>query len=143
MRVLTVCTGNVARSPALALLLADARPDWEVRSAAAGAKARPGRRMARPMRALLAQAGLGDAADAHRSQLVAEALEGWTPDVVVTAAAVHTRRMAALAPHLPVHACSPPLKDPAFGGEPAYAELWPKLLLTVDALARDLDKVPG
>lgn len=137
MHVTIICTGNVARSPALAVLLAEARPDLTVTSAAVGAKATAGRRMARPMRELLTAYGRPDAAEAHRSQLLADFPT--LPDVAVATAPVHARRLAALAPELAVVRINP-IPDPAFGGAAAYARVWPLLVEAAEHLARALPR---
>lgn len=115
--VTVVCTGNVARSPALATLLAALRPDLYVGSAAVGAHARPGRRMARPMRQLLTEHGHPQAATTHRARLLTALAD---PGLVICCAPVHTTRLAALGICAPHHQLDPPVPDPAFGGGPAY-----------------------
>lgn len=138
MRVVTVCTGNVARSVALGLLLGDLRPDLDITSAAVGAKAQPGRRCARPMRRLLAEAGHATAAEEHRSTLYMEL--GERPDLVIACAPVHVRRLESLDPGATVELCAPPIPDPAFGGEEAYLKAWP---LLVGAARHFATNIPG
>jgi protein-tyrosine-phosphatase len=130
-----VCTGNVARSAALGILLADYRPDLDVRSSAVGRKAVDGRRCARPMRKLLADAGYAKQAEAHRSRVFDPAKR---VDVVVASAAVHVRRLSELGVTAHVIALDPPLPDPAFGGEAAYAEVWPMIVEAAQKLAKEL-----
>lgn len=132
MNVTVVCTGNVARSAALGILLAAARPDLHVTSAAVGRKAAAGRRCARPMRDLLTAAGYGPEAEAHRSRLL-DLTD--PPDLIVATAHVHQRRLAELGSDLPVVPVEPPLPDPAFGGAAAYAEVWPRIVAAAQWLA--------
>jgi protein-tyrosine-phosphatase len=101
VRILTVCTGNVARSAMLGFMLAtlgeDLGLDWRVRTA--GTHVIEGSTMSSRTRdALLAIDGLGEHRySAHRSrQLVAEDLD-WA-DVVLAAEADHVRFARALAP---------------------------------------------
>lgn len=134
MRVLVVCTGNVARSPALHCLLATQRPDLQVTSAGVGSRARAGRRMARPMRDILTRLGFGEFATAHRSTPIWEAEPA---DLIVTVAPVHARRLDALGIRTP-HLAVGPIADPAFGGVEAYREVWPEIIRAADWLAREL-----
>lgn len=138
-RVMVVCTGNVARSPALATLLAYARPDLTVTSAAVGARAQPGRRMARPMRELLTDHGHGYAAAQHRSHLFDPADP---PDIAIAVAPVHVRRLHKLAPDVPVIRTTH-IPDPAFGGPPAYHRVWPLLVAAAAELAVALPHDPA
>lgn len=132
MRITIVCTGNVARSVALAALLSDYRPDLTVDSAAVGRKASPGRRAARPMRALLDQAGHGDLAEDHRSRLWADLPR---PDLTVACAPVHLQHLSRLDPAAPTLLADPTIPDPAFGGLEAYERAWPLLLQAARNLA--------
>ena len=139
MRVTIVCTGNVARSPALAALLAARRPDLDVTSAAVGLRAKPGRRMARPMRDRLTAAGHADAAEQHRSALLAPD----PADVVVAVAPIHSRRLADSGYPGAVLALDPAIPDPAFGGEAAYETVWPMLVGAADYLSTLLPEAPA
>lgn len=125
--VVVVCTGNVARSPALGTLLAEERPDLRVTSAAVGAKAAAGRRMARPMRELMTGAGYGAVAQAHRSRLLADVLAAEHVDLVVCCAEVHVKRLALIPGAPPFVPVKPPLPDPAFGGQAAYERVFPMI----------------
>jgi protein-tyrosine phosphatase len=120
-RIVVVCTGNVARSPALAAVLQMRRADLDVSSAAVGRKAVAGLPMKRPMREILEREGYGDASP-HRSRLLAE-LE-WEPDLVVCCAPVHMGRVKEILPGVPSTLCSPVVPDPAFGGIEAYERSW-------------------
>ena len=140
MRVVIVCTGNVARSPALALLLSDLRPDLDVSSAAVGLKAKQGRRCARNMRLLLAEAGHVEAAENHRSRLYIDLPE--RPDVVVACAPIHVKRLAAVDPEANVMECSPPIPDPAFGGMDSYLSAWPLLVKAAHHFAHIIPGAP-
>lgn len=137
--VLVVCTGNVARSPAIAILLQRARPDLHVISAALGSKATAGRRMARPMRLLLTLAGLGAEAEAHRSQLVTdEMMEQYFCAIAPTRTHVVRLRQRGFAGVIWEFERVP---DPAFGGVPAYDEVWPIINRVAANAARVIPKV--
>lgn len=133
--ITVVCTGNVARSAAMGILLQDARPDLQVYSAAVGAKAKRGRRMAKPMRELMAQAGFGEDAEAHRSRLLEDVPSS---DLVICTAPVHLRRLQEMEDQSPHMLLDPALPDPAFGGRPAYARVWPMILDAVQNLGEVL-----
>ena len=135
MIVNIVCTGNVARSAALGILLADNRPDLTVISSAVGKRAVDGRRCARPMRALLAEYGYAEQAETHRSRVFDPDEQ---VDVIVASAAVHVRRLSELGATAQIIALDPPIPDPAFGGEAAYAEVWPMIEAAVQKLSREL-----
>lgn len=132
MTVCIVCTGNVARSPAIEILLRGLRPDLTVISAAVGLKAQAGRVMAKPMRQLLTSAGHVVAADAHRSRLITDVPVG---AVCYAVAPVHMKRLAArgIAGHY-----IGPIPDPAFGGREAYERVWPLIVAAANELARTL-----
>jgi len=138
-RILVVCTGNVARSPAMEILLRHYRPDLRVTSAAVGERARDGRPMARPMRTRMAQLGLATAAARHRSRTFATALRsGDNPQLVLAMASNHVARLEALQfDDAPVRMIGP-IADPAFGGEPAYDRALQQLLVAVSELAAEL-----
>jgi protein-tyrosine-phosphatase len=122
VRVTVVCTGNVARSPALAAVLQRRFPRSEITSAAVGRKAVAGAVMKRPMREILEREGLGWHAEHHRSRLLGE-LE-WDPDLVICCAPVHMQRAAEILPGVPRMLCEPVIPDPAFGGAEAYERAW-------------------
>lgn len=134
MRIVVVCTGNVARSPALAWMLHLRRPDLQVDSAAVGERAVAGRPMAKRMRDLLYMTGeeAGMYAMGHRSKLLADAGK---PDLIIATAPVHMRRLEILAPATARLLCSPVIADPAFGGEAAYGKAWSQLTENADKLA--------
>jgi protein-tyrosine-phosphatase len=133
--VVVLCTGNVARSPALAALLHRSRPDLKVLSAAIGVNAKNGRLVARPMRNLLTRHGLGDAAQ-HRSQRWDDLLRVVKPNYVVAVAQVHLHRLSAEWRERALYVG--PIPDPAFGGEEAYERVWPMLEEAADRLATTL-----
>lgn len=143
--VVVLCTGNVARSAALGILLADARPDLDVTSAAIGANATAGRRMAKPMRERFADSPLAAKAESHRSRLLVDAFAARKHiDILICTAAVHVRRLTAVTRELgidrppPYWLLDPPLPDPAFGGRPAYAQVWPMIQGAAQTVARHL-----
>lgn len=85
-RVVMICTGNVVRSPAAALLLDAALKDWDVTVSSAGLYAEAGRPIAEPMARLLRSEGLDPSAHGARpltARLVEEA------DVVLGLARLH------------------------------------------------------
>jgi protein-tyrosine-phosphatase len=127
--VCIVCTGNVARSPAIEILLRGLRPDLTVISAAVGLKAKAGRVMAKPMRELLTGAGYGEQALAHRSQLITDVPPG---AVFYAVAPVHMRRLTARGVR---GWYIGPIPDPAFGGREAYGEVWPLIVAAAERLA--------
>jgi protein-tyrosine-phosphatase len=120
-RVVVVCTGNVARSPALAAVLQARRPDLDVSSAAVGRRAVVGAPVKRAMRDILIREGFTEAAEG-RSRLLAE-LE-WEPDLIVCCAAVHMERAKEILYGVPRTLCDPVIPDPAFGGTEAYEAAW-------------------
>lgn len=131
MRITVVCTGNVARSPALAAVLQLAHPEIDVNSAAVGRKAAAGLPMKRPMREILEREGYGDASG-HRSRLLGE-LE-FTPDLVVCVAPVHVERVREILRGVPTLLCNPVIPDPAFGGPEAYERAWALINTAVDGI---------
>lgn len=136
MLVCVVCTGNVARSPTLAYMLQHLRPDLEVVSAAVGERAVAGRPMARPLRELLTNYGLGEAAEQHRSQLFVH-LER-RPDVIIAFQRSHLKRLAELG--CGVEPLFYHIKDPAFGGLDGYVEAWNLIAQLASYLARTLPR---
>lgn len=139
MRVTVVCTGNVARSVALAALLGPLRPDLDVDSAAVGTKAKNGRRAARQMRLLLTYAGHGQLAEDHRSRVWADLPR---PDLTVACAPVHLTHLHRLDPAAPTVLANPTIPDPAFGGAAAYDRAWPLLVQAARHLATTLPEGP-
>lgn len=129
LRVIVVCTGNVARSPALAAILQLRNFSTDFSSAAVGRKALAGLPVKQQMRKILEREGYGDASP-HRSRLLTE-LE-WTPDVVVCCAPVHLKRTREILPDVPQLLCQPVIPDPAFGGPEAYEVAWQLMLRASD-----------
>lgn len=121
MRIAVVCTGNVARSPALARVLQEMYPHHTFSSAAVGLKATRGRKMAKPMREILTQCGWGDYAETHRSKLFMDLDE---PHIAIAAAPVHMKYLAAIAPDIPHMLSDPVIFDPAFGTREGYERCW-------------------
>lgn len=140
MRVVIVCTGNVARSPALACLLRLHRPDLTVDSAGVGVNAKAGLRMKRHMRELLSDNVEGsprwDAAESHRS-VRWDMLEG-DVDIAVGVVPVHIERLKILAPNVKRVLTIPRIKDPAYGGLEAYLLAWEQIKLAAEMLADEL-----
>lgn len=132
MKITVVCTGNVNRSPALAIMLARQRPDFKIDSAAVGTKAKPGRPMARPMRELMAGIGFAVQAEKHRSKLLIDCEK---PDLIIATAGVHVKRLIDMAYPVDVLALTPPLPDPAFG---THDQVFPAIRAAAFYLARDL-----
>jgi protein-tyrosine phosphatase len=132
-RVVVVCTGNVARSPALAAILQMRCFGTDVSSAAVGRKAVAGAPVKRAMREILEREGYGDAST-YRSRLLAE-LE-WTPDLVVCCAPVHMERVREILPGVPRTLCDPVIPDPAFGGAEAYELAWGLIQAAADDILR-------
>lgn len=126
MRVVVVCTGNVARSPALKILLAANRPDLQVESAGMGHGAVNGLLMRKHMREILAEAGYGPEAAAHRSRRW-DAVDG-VPDLAVGVAPVHMQRLAEAAPDVPRLLTRPAVKDPAYGDRGTYLVAWEQIM---------------
>lgn len=135
-RIVVVCTGNIARSPALAAVLGKRCDDLDVSSAAVGRKAVAGLPMKRRMREILAREGLGVEAEGHRSKLLTE-LE-WTPDLLIAVAPVHMSRLAEILPDVPRILCEPPIPDPAFGGPEAYEIAWHLIQQAADGMLQGL-----
>lgn len=126
MIVTVVCTGNVARSPALAWLLAEKRMDLHVQSAAVGRHAKPGLRMRKHMRELMDEHGMGASlhADQHRSRLFTDMPAA---DLIIACAPVHMARLQELAPDVPRHMCLPVISDPAYAGADGYKKAWDQI----------------
>lgn len=128
--MVVVCTGNVARSPALAAVLQKRFPRDQISSAAVGRKAVAGLPVKRPMREIMQREGLGWYAERHRSTLLAE-LE-WEPDLIVCCAAVHMTRVKEICPGVPRTLCDPVIPDPAFGGVEGYERAWELIQAAAD-----------
>jgi protein-tyrosine phosphatase len=138
-RVTVVCTGNVARSPALAAVLQKRFPRTEVTSAAVGRKAVAGSVVKRQMREILEREGFSEAAGG-RSRLLAE-ME-WEPDLVVCCAPVHMERTREILPGVARMLCSPVIPDPAFGGAAMYERAWELIQAAADDILREV-LMPG
>lgn len=142
MRVIVVCTGNVARSPALAEFLRFMRPDLSVESAGVGVKTRSGLRMKKPMRELLwseewcSQLAIQD----HRSRRWDELEDPERIDLAVAVAPGHMKRLAILAPDVPRMITVPAIKDPAYGPAEGYLLTLVQIKLAVEWLAQE---IPG
>jgi len=95
MQVLTVCTGNLARSPAMERLFDAALSHAGVRVASAGTGAAVGEPMAEPMAALLRS--VGARADHFAARQLTEDMV-LDADVVITATRAHRTSTVSLAP---------------------------------------------
>jgi protein-tyrosine-phosphatase len=140
MKVIVVCTGNVARSPALACLLQAGRQDMEVGSAAVGHRAVSGLRMRKPMRDIMAWYGYATYADLHRSRLLADCDR---PDLIIAVAPVHMKRLEEIAPGIPRLLCDPVIPDPAFGNRTAYEHAWDCIVDAAGTLMCELPDAAG
>jgi protein-tyrosine-phosphatase len=132
MNVTVVCTGNVARSPAMARVLMEMCPQHTFYSAAVGARALPGRVMACPMREILVQHGFGEYAKAHRSKLFADRTED--PDLVIACAPVHMKHLERIAPDVKRLLSNPIIFDPAFRSN-EYKACWDLIIRAANVLA--------
>ncbi|MCL2455077.1 MAG: low molecular weight phosphatase family protein [Micrococcales bacterium] len=95
MRVLAVCTGNLARSPAIERLLDAAVSHTDIVTASAGTSAREGEPIVAPMAALLRSVGArtdGFAARQLTEDVIAES------DLIITASRSHRSAVVSLAP---------------------------------------------
>ncbi|MDX2377987.1 low molecular weight phosphatase family protein [Microbacterium sp. LRZ72] len=98
IELLTVCTGNVARSPLAEALLRARLPTDGIHIASAGTRALVGRGMTDEALALVsAHEGDVSGAEAHRARLVTERLLT-EPHVVLAMAREHRRQVVELAP---------------------------------------------
>lgn len=98
IQILTVCTGNICRSPVAALVLEHRLADLGVVATSAGVRARDGVRM--PVEAAELAAAHGVPADriaAHGARYLAEAMLE-TPDLVLAMDRDHRRAIVELAP---------------------------------------------
>lgn len=138
-RVTVVCTGNVARSPALAAVLAGLLPDVAITSAAVGRRAVAGAPVKRAMRAIMEREGYGGRAG-HRAILLAE-IE-WTPDLIVCCAPVHMDRAREILPGVPRTLCDPVIPDPAFGDAGSYERAWELIKAAADDILHRSDNPP-
>ncbi|MFS0868159.1 low molecular weight phosphatase family protein [Microbacterium sp. 179-B 1A2 NHS] len=98
IQILTVCTGNICRSPLAAQLLAHRMADIGVEATSAGIRARNGDRMPIEAVELAMGAGiLGDTSNAHRARFLTEALLQ-DPELVLAMDRGHRREVVELAP---------------------------------------------
>jgi protein-tyrosine phosphatase len=98
IEILTVCTGNICRSPLAAQMLATRLADLAPRIHSAGTRARDGHAMTPEAADLARSVGVGaDASAAHRSRFLTEAHLG-TPDLILAMDRTHRRAVAELAP---------------------------------------------
>lgn len=87
-RVLLVCTGNTCRSPLAEVMLAQLRPDWEVRSA--GVHTEEGLPASQHSQQVARDLGLN--LEEHRSQPVTAELVAW-PDHILCLTDFHRQRL--------------------------------------------------
>lgn len=98
IQILTVCTGNICRSPLAAQVLASRLADIGVDATSAGTRARNGDRMPPEAAELALAAGvLGDTSNAHRARYLTEALL-MDPDLILAMDRDHRRAIVELAP---------------------------------------------
>ncbi|GAA3930368.1 low molecular weight phosphatase family protein [Microbacterium soli] len=96
--ILTVCTGNICRSPLAETVLATRIADLDVRVHSAGTQALVGHAMPPEARELAERNGVAPAgAAAHRARLLTESLMH-AADLVLTMTAQHTTAAVQLAP---------------------------------------------
>lgn len=96
--ILTVCTGNICRSPLAETVLAARLADLDVRVHSAGTQAMVGHGMPREARALAERNGVAAAdAAAHRARLLTDALMR-DADLVLTMSAQHSSTAVELEP---------------------------------------------
>ncbi|WP_394278724.1 low molecular weight phosphatase family protein [Microbacterium sp.] len=98
IQILTVCTGNICRSPLAAQVLAHRLSDLGVEVTSAGTRARADDRMPVEAAELALAAGvLAESSHAHRARYLTEALlQG--PDLVLAMDRDHRREIVELAP---------------------------------------------
>lgn len=137
MRVLIVCSGNIARSPTLAALLQARRPDLTVTSAGLSQHA-GGKRMARRMRDYLATVGLRAQAEHHRSRGFEAALAQDDPHLIIATTEHHAELVQSRCRVL----CQTTehVNDPAFGGAEGYAAAWTQLQRIAEQLEQTLPR---
>lgn len=98
MEILTVCTGNICRSPLTAVILATRLADLGVRVHSAGTRGLDAAAMTPEAIDLALEYGVADVdADAHRSRFLTESLLT-SPDLILTMTRDHRREVAELAP---------------------------------------------
>lgn len=98
MEILTVCTGNICRSPLAALLLSTRLADLGVDVSSAGVRGLASAPMTPEAIDLALERGVGEAdADAHRSRFLTEGMLV-APDLILAMTRDHRRMIAELAP---------------------------------------------
>lgn len=98
IEILTVCTGNVCRSPLAATLLATRLADLDVRVTSAGTYGLQGEQMTDDTKRLAAQLAVDPAqVDAHRAAYLTEA-HLVAPDLILAMSREHRRRIVELNP---------------------------------------------
>lgn len=98
MEILTVCTGNICRSPLAELLLATRLDDLGAQVASAGVRGLPAAPMTPEAIDLAVHYGVAEAdADAHRSRYLLEPMLV-APDLILAMTRDHRRAIAELAP---------------------------------------------
>lgn len=98
MEILTVCTGNICRSPLAALVLRTRLADLGVDVTSAGVRGLNAATMTPEAIDLAVEYGVtAEAADTHRSRYLIEALLA-SPDLILTMTRDHRRDVAELAP---------------------------------------------
>lgn len=98
--ILTVCTGNICRSPLAAAILQARLADAEVRVSSAGTQGLHAAPMTRDAQRLARREGVpDDLTSAHRSRLLTEGML-FSPDLVIAMSREHRTRVLSLAPAL-------------------------------------------
>lgn len=98
MEILTVCTGNICRSPLAQLLLATRLADLEASVSSAGVRGLSAAVMTPEAIDLAIEYGVTDVdADAHRSRYLTEQMLA-SPDLILAMTRDHRRALAELAP---------------------------------------------
>lgn len=98
MEIMTVCTGNICRSPLAELLLATRLADLGVDVHSAGVRGLRSATMTPEAIDLAIEYGVSEAdADAHRSRYLTEAMLA-SPDLILAMTRDHRREIAELAP---------------------------------------------
>lgn len=101
MKVLVVCHGAINRSPFVACIIRQLRPNWEVK--VAGLKTTNGRRASRKARAAAAERGLS--LEAHRSTVATRGLVEWSQVTLYMDGGNEKRLRALVSPEVFVSRC--------------------------------------